>query len=59
MRKEAKILENCFGRHSRSNMYFSLVIMIGHGLLLRSDVTEFSEELRLQLNRSFDERGIS
>jgi len=56
VRDIARILNNCFGHHSRSNMHFSLVLMIGHGLLTREDTTDFSDELKATLSKIFDER---
>ena len=49
MKKEKKVLQDCLDPHSRSNMYFSMCLMLRHGMLKESDLKGFSEELQEQL----------
>jgi hypothetical protein len=51
MKAEAKILASCLGEHSRSKMFLSLVQMLGHGLIAKTDLTEFSGELQDRLEQ--------
>ena len=48
MKAEAKILRS-LGHHARSNMVFSMVQMLGYGMIAREDITGFSEELQTRL----------
>jgi len=52
MEKEAKILRRCQDGHSRSRMFFSIMTMIGHGMLGREDLLEFSQELQARVSTS-------
>ena len=49
MNKEKKILQDCFDRHSRSQMYISMLLMLRYGMLKEADLKGFSKELREQL----------
>ncbi len=49
MKKEAEILQDCLDRHSRSNMYISMLRMLRHGMLKQEDIDGFSDELQEQL----------
>lgn len=49
MKKKKKVLRDCLDSHSRSNMYFSMCLMLRHGMLKESDLQGFSEELQEQL----------
>ena len=49
MKKEKKVLQECLGRHSRSYMYLSMLLMLRYGMLKEEDLKGFSEELREQL----------
>ena len=49
IKKQKKILEDCLDRHSRSQMYLSMLLMLRHGMLKEEDLKGFSEELQEQL----------
>ena len=49
MKKEKKVLQDCLDGHSRSQMYFSMLLMLRHGMLKEKDLKGFSEELQEQL----------
>lgn len=49
MKKEKKILQDCLDRHSRSQMYLSMLLMLRYGMLKKEDLKGFSEELQEQL----------
>jgi len=51
MKKEQKVLRDCLDGHSRSNMYFSMHLMLNYGMLKEEELDEFSEALREQLIR--------
>jgi len=57
MDEEAEILTDCLEGHSRSKMYWNLVLMRGHDLILDEDLNAFSHELRESVLRSA--RGLS
>jgi hypothetical protein len=46
MEKEARILETCLDGHSRSKMWFHLMLMRKAGMIKRDDVADFSQELQ-------------
>ena len=46
---EKRILRNCLGKHSRSNMFFSMAIMYRHEMVTDEDLKGFSDELIEQL----------
>jgi hypothetical protein len=48
---EARILRDCFDRHSRSNMKFALLLMLRHGVIEIDDLSDFSNELKEDLRR--------
>lgn len=50
MKKEQKILVDCLDRHSRSNMFFAMTLMLNYGMLKEEDLEGFSEELRRDLS---------
>ncbi len=50
MENEARILEDCLGHYSRSNMLFSLMSMFHHGLVREEDLQEFSDQLRQRIS---------
>lgn len=47
--KERKILVDCLDGHSRSNMFFHMILMYRHGMLKEEDLDEFSDELKNQI----------
>jgi pilus assembly protein TadC len=49
IKKEKRILEDCLDRHSRSQMYISMVLMLRYGMLKKADLKAFSDELQEQL----------
>lgn len=49
MKKQKKVLRDCLDPHSRSNMYFSMFLMLRHGMLKENDLKGFSAELQEQL----------
>ena len=49
VRKQAKILRECFDGHSRSKMLMFLLTMRRHGVLDDEDLRQFSEELQKQV----------
>jgi len=49
MKEEKKVLQDCLDGHSRSQMYFSMLLMLRHGMLKKQDLKGFSEELQEQL----------
>jgi len=51
MKAEAKVLNSCLGHHSRSRMFLSMAQMLRHDLIFKEDLTEFSEELQVELKR--------
>ncbi len=51
MQKEKRILQDCLDRHSRSNMFMSMMLMLRYGML-EEDLEGFSEELQDDLSRS-------
>lgn len=53
IRRQAKILRDCLDHHSRSQAYFSMLLMKRHGMLEESDLASISDELREKL-REFD-----
>ena len=57
--KEAKILDQCLGRNSRSSMYMSMLLMHRYGLITDSDLNQFSEELSLALRKALGTSGVS
>jgi len=48
--KERKILESCLDGHSRSRMIGYMYLMYRHGLLIDSDLENYSEDLRNDIN---------
>jgi len=54
---EAKILQACLDRHSRSNMSIHLIRMLRHGMIHEADLDGFSHELRDQVLVSIEEFG--
>jgi hypothetical protein len=51
MKKEMKVLQDCLDGHSRSNMYFSMHLMLNYGMLKEEDLNGFSESLQEQLTK--------
>ena len=49
MEKEARILETCLDGHSRSKMWFHLMLMRKAGMITGDDVADFSQELQKQV----------
>ena len=49
MNKEKRILQDCLDRHSRSNMFMSMILMLRYGMLKEEDLEGFSEELQDEL----------
>lgn len=49
---EAKVLRDCFNRHSRSSMKMSLALMLRHGIVEREDLLDFSDECQEELRRA-------
>ncbi len=57
MDKEAQILEYCLNGHSRAKMLRYLLRMYCYGLINRTDLEEFSPELRERVLAAAEERG--
>jgi hypothetical protein len=51
MKKEKKVLQDCLDGHSRSNMYFSIHLMLNYGMLKEGDLNDFSETLQERLTK--------
>ena len=49
---EAKVLRDCFDRHSRSSMKMSLVLMLRYGIVEWEDLRDFSDECQEDLRRA-------
>ncbi len=49
MEKEARILETCLDGHSRSKMWFHLILMRKAGMLTGDDLVDFTPELQKQI----------
>ncbi len=47
--KEARILESCLDGHSRSKMWFHLMLMRKNGILKGDDLADFSPDLQKQV----------
>jgi hypothetical protein len=56
MKKEKKVLQDCLDGHSRSKMYFSMFLMLRHGMLKEKDLKAFSEELQEQLTNDLNRK---
>ena len=54
MNKEAKVLRRCLDGHSRSNMWLSILSMIGAGMLKKEDMAVFSEDLQKEVSYAFE-----
>lgn len=52
---EAKVLRDCFDRHSRSSMKMSLVLMLQYGIVEWEDLRDFSDESQEELRRAMAE----
>ncbi|NET40182.1 MAG: hypothetical protein F6K19_50985 [Cyanothece sp. SIO1E1] len=50
MKKEKKVLESCLDDFSRSNMFFSMTLMLKCGMLKKEDLNVFSKELQSELS---------
>lgn len=55
MEKEERILVECLDGHSRSKQFFYMALMCRYGMLKKEDLEGFSEELRQDMERYFDE----
>ncbi len=44
--KQARVLDQCLGYHSRSKMWMSILLMHNYGLIQDKDLERFSESLR-------------
>lgn len=49
MKEEAKILDQCLGNISRSNMLIQMVSMLKYGMLQEKDLADFSDTLKNNL----------
>jgi hypothetical protein len=54
IRQDEKVLRECLGRHSRSNMFFSMALMCRCGMIQKEDLKPFSTELQGDLDRFFE-----
>ncbi|MCD6527431.1 MAG: hypothetical protein J7K75_10620 [Desulfuromonas sp.] len=54
METEAQILKDCLDGHSRSSMFTYMLVMFRHKLIVESDLSEFSDELREQIVSLFE-----
>ncbi len=52
MKKEKRILVDCFDNHSRSRMLMSLLLMHRHGIIDDADLNEFSTGLQEWIRNS-------
>lgn len=49
MKDIARVLRDCLDNHSRSNLYFALMLMRNHGMLLDEDLHHFTPETAAEL----------
>ena len=49
--EERKILIDCLDGHSRSKMFYYILIMYSHGLLKEDDLKEFSDEVQNRIRK--------
>ena len=52
--EEAKVLQHCFREHKRSSMKFNLTLMLGHGIITKDDLSDFSGEMREGLSHYWE-----
>jgi len=55
MEKDARVIQLCLDRHARSQMVFSMLALLSHGLMTKEELSTFSEELQASLAYVFDE----
>lgn len=49
IKQEGKILTDCLGHHSRSNMTSSILLMLRYGIMKKEDLQHFSHTFRARI----------